>query len=793
MLVSFNWLTDHLDLSAHSTQELADLLTFAGIEVEHIETKGMRSDKIVIARVTSYVPHPDADRLRLCQVDDGTGTPRQIVCGAKNFEPGDKIPLALPGAVMPGNFEIKESKLRGQLSQGMMCSGKELGIGQDHEGLMILSPSAPVGRPLHEIVETDVIFELEITPNRPDCLSHRGVARELSALAKLPLKESPHAKGASAKPQAATSKEINVISTDICPYYTVRRINGVKVAPSPEWLQKKLQSIGLRPINNVVDITNFILMELGQPLHAFDAAKVNGPLTIRQAAEGEAFLALSGKECKLSTDDLVIADTAQVLALAGVMGGASSGVSETTTSILLESAYFSPSHVRKTSRQQGLISDSSYRFERGVDPEGIIPASEMATQLILDLCGGTTETVTLSSGAPPKLTGEITLDVPRTTALLGTEISLEEISQLLGRLGIQSNGKANFIIPSYRSDLQRSVDLLEEIARVHGIENIPSTRSAWFADESAADLTYDFIRQTKLTLVANGFYEGQTIKLISQVQLGQALGTNPGPLEPVPLKNPLSDDHTHLRHSLIPGLIATAANNLRQGAASLRFFEVGTIFSQSKRQEPDEKTNLGILLGGPIQEITWADSSPRCADIYDLRAIIEKLAPGATFKMKPTKSASLLLSAQVLINGKPVGLIGQLRPAQVRDLNGRHNIYVAELNLDQLDKATVKSVRFAELPKFPGTTRDVALGVGNEITHGQFDEFFLVQKSKEPLLEHTQLFDLYTGDKVAPGTKSVAYRLSYRDPQKTLESPAVEAAHQRILAALQKAFPVQIR
>lgn len=808
MRVSLNWLSDHLDLARHSTQQLADLLTFAGIEVEGIETRGVRSEKIVVAQVSSFEPHPNADRLRLCQVDDGSGQPRQIVCGAKNFVAGDKVPLALPGAVMPGNFEIKESKLRGVLSQGMMCSGRELGLSQDHEGLLILDPATPVGRALHEVVDTDTIFELEITPNRPDCLSHLGVARELSALAGLALKDGNPAKQVGTQ-QAATAQEIQVSAPDRCPFYTLRKIDGVRVGPSPEWLQKKLQSIGLRPINNVVDITNFVLMELGQPLHAFDTAKVTGGLQIRLAAEGEKFAALDGKDYALLPTDLVIADSTQALALAGVMGGASSGVSDSTTSILLESAYFTPTHVRSTSRRLGLMSDSSYRFERGVDPQGVLPASELATRLILEICkeGGhpapqhqTSKDQTgqdalppcLTAGAAPQLTGEITLDIDRANTLLGSNLSSGEISQLLSRLGMQAKGN-NFIVPSYRADLQRPVDLMEEIARVHGIQNIPGTRTAWFADESPADLAYDFLHARKVALVGLGFHEAQTIKLISAGQLAQALGTNLGPQPPVPLKNPLSDDHTQMRPSLVPGLLASAAHNFRQGTNTLRLFEAGTVFTQGKRSEPDEKVNLALLLSGPVQEPTWADPTVRPADLYDLRAAISTLAPGATLKIKPAKTTTWLLSGQILLNSKPVGLLAQLRPGQVREMDGRHPIFIAEINVDQLEKATAHEVKFSGLPKFPGTTRDVALGLANEITHGQFEDFFAAQKSTEPLLESVTLFDLYTGANVAPGTKSMAFRLSYRDAGKTLESAIVDATHARILAALQKALAVQVR
>ncbi len=792
MLVSLNWLSQHLDLTGRSPQELADMLTFAGIEVEHMESKGVQSDKIVVAQVISFEKHPQADRLRLCQVDDGSGTPRQIVCGASNFQPGDKVPLALPGAVMPGDFVIKESELRGSLSQGMMCSGKELGIGQDHDGLMIMDPASPIGVPLQQLVETDTIFELEITPNRPDCLSHQGVARELAALAKVPLK--PGTSNTATTTEQAPIQEISLAASTRCPFYTVRKIAGVKVAPSPEWLQKRLQSIGLRPINNVVDITNFVLMELGQPLHAFDASKVHGPLTIRLAEAGEKFLALNGSDYVLTAEDLVIADGQAPLALAGIMGGADSGVTDDTTSILLESAYFTPSPIRKSSRTLGLSSDSSYRFERGTDPHGVLPASDLATKLILEICGGTASETVLTAGTPPQLTGEVTLDLPRAHDLLGVTLPEAEIEALLGRLGLQKGATThNFIIPSYRADLQRSVDLVEEIARVHGIQNLTGTRSAWFADESAADLAYDFLHAKKATLVGTGFYESQTIKLISAAQLATGLGTNPGPNEPVPLKNPLSDDHTHLRHSLIPGLLATAANNLRQGASSLRFFEAGTVFSQGKRPEPEEKVNLALLLSGPVLDPTWAEGNPRNADLYDLRAVIEKLAPGAAVKIKPIKTSTFLLAGQILLNTKPVGLIAQLRPAQVTAMNGRSAIFLAEINVDQLTKATAKEVRFAGLPKFPGTTRDVALGVANEISHQQFEDFFSAQKAKEPLLEAIQLFDLYTGAKVAAGTKSVAYRLSYRDPQKTMEGPIVDAAHQRILDALTKALPVTVR
>ncbi|RYD34189.1 MAG: phenylalanine--tRNA ligase subunit beta [Verrucomicrobiaceae bacterium] len=422
MKVSLNWLSDHLDLSALDTPRLSDLLTFAGVEVEEITERGVRSDRLVVGRVISFVPHPNADRLRLCQVDDGSGTPRQIVCGAKNFVEGDKVPVALPGAVLPGGFEIKESPLRGVLSQGMLCAGREIGFSDDADGLMILPADAPVGTPIHDYLEVDTIIEVEVTPNRPDWLSHLGMARELAALAQLPLKGRLDYSAVTV-PTAPAGSAVRLEDTAGCPFYTARRIQGVKVGPSPAWLVRKLESIGLRPINNIVDITNYVLMEMGQPLHAFDLAKLQGGITVRGAAAGESFTALDGKTYTLTPADLVIADEAHAAALAGVMGGENSGVTETTTDILLESAWFQPNRVRHTSRRLGLISDSSYRFERGTDPAQVAGASELAVRLILELAGGTAEHTLLTVGEPPVLTGQVTLDLPRAQRLLGTEIS----------------------------------------------------------------------------------------------------------------------------------------------------------------------------------------------------------------------------------------------------------------------------------------------------------------------------------------------------------------------------------
>ncbi|MES2706885.1 MAG: phenylalanine--tRNA ligase subunit beta [Verrucomicrobiota bacterium] len=794
MKVSLNWLSDHLDLSSRSTAQLSDLLTFAGIEVEGITERGVRSDRLVVGQVISFVPHPNADRLRLCQVDDGSGTPRQIVCGAKNFAEGDKVPVALPGAVLPGGFEIKESPLRGVLSQGMLCAGREIGFSDDADGLMILPADAPVGTPIHDYLEVDTVIEVEVTPNRPDWLSHLGMARELSALAQIPLKgRADHT--AATVPAADAGDAVRLDDAQGCPFYTARRIRGVKVAPSPAWLVRKLESIGLRPINNIVDITNYVLMEMGQPLHAFDLAKLQGGIVVRAAGEGESFTALDGKTHALTTADLVIADDVHAAALAGVMGGESSGVTETTTDILLEAAWFHPTRVRHTSRRLGLISDSSYRFERGTDPAQVAGASELAARLILELAGGTAEETLLTAGAPPVLTGEVTLDLPRAQRLLGTPVSEEEVTGILTRLNLQPAEKPlTFRIPGYRQDLQRPVDLVEEIARVYGIANIPASTEGRFVPASAADAAYDYRMSLRRNLAGQGVFEALTIKLVSGAQLEDALGTTPQLLPALPLRNPLSDDHTTMRPSLVPGLLATAARNIRMGTASLRFFETGTIFASTPDGKAIERDALALLLSGPVKPASWSDSAPRIADAADLRGLLEALAPGLSVKLKPVKSDRLLIAAQVIVNGKPVGLCGQVHPARVRAIDARHPIHVAELDLALLQKAVSREVKFEEIPRFPAITRDIALEVPADLTNSRLEDFFSAQK--EPLLIGVALFDVFadpTGQKLAADKKSLAYTLTYRDPAKTLATAEADAVHTRIVESLKKALPVSVR
>jgi phenylalanyl-tRNA synthetase beta chain len=795
MQVSLSWLSTHLDLSSYTVPQLSDLLTFAGVEVEGIEEKGVTTDKVVVAQIQSFVQHPDADKLSVCQVDDGSGTPRQIVCGAKNFKAGDKVPLALPGAVLTGGFTIKEGKLRGVDSLGMMCSGKELGLGDDHSGLLIMSPDSPVGTPFNQLNPSDVLFDLEITPNRPDLLSHLGLARELAALTGLPLKsERDHTK-TSTKTKLGTSN-LKLETPSACPLYTARLIKGVKVGPSPEWLRRRLESIGLRPINSIVDITNFVLMEMGQPLHAFDLDKLNGGIVVRMAAEGENFLALDGQTYALQTDDLVIADSHRPVAIAGVMGGEETGVTDTTVNVLLESAYFAPSGIRRTSRRLALSSDSSYRFERGADPQQVLGASELATKLILSIAGGTAEDVVLVAGEAPALVGEVTLDEDRARRLLGTpDITGDEFHAILEKLGLTKKSankhESHWLIPSYRLDLQRPVDLIEELARVIGLDRVPSRQVAVASPIEAADRTYDFGMSLRQSLASRGFFEAQTLRLISTAQLAD----NPNSAEGVAVKNPLSEDHSTLRPSIVPGLIATAALNIRQGLHRLRFFELGRVFLTLPKGGSREEERLAILLSGPVSPTSWHAREPQTADIHELVGQIQNLTRTA-IEVRPAKenATNFLLTSELRAGNRVLGWIAQLHPSRARDIDARHPVYVAELLLSALRQGSTGPTKFEELPRFPGMTRDVAMEVPADLPHAKVAAFFTSQK--EPLLIASEVFDVFTdptGQKIAKDRKSIAWSLTYRSPEKTLETAEVDAAHQRILAALEKALPATVR
>lgn len=792
MNVSLNWLSSHLDLSGKSIKEIDDLFTFAGVEVEGIVSKGIASDKIVVAQIMEAVQHPNADKLKVTQVDAGEGQLRQIVCGARNYKVGDKVPCCLPGAELPGGFTIGETKMRGVESKGMLAAASEIGLPPGEDGLLILPEDSPIGVPVKQLFDSDTLLELEVTPNRPDLLSHYGMARELATLLKTPLKPLEVRTA-----DVSSASSILIEAPDACPLYTAVRISGVTIQESPAWLKQRLESIGLRPINNIVDVTNFVLHELGQPLHAFDATKLTGSIVVRNATDGETFLALDESKHILTPDDLLISDeSGAALALAGVMGGLESGVTETTTDILLESAYFTPQGIRRTSRRTALSSDSSYRFERGVDPQGILTASALAVKLILETAGGTAESTTQVAGEAPVLTRPVALDETKLNQLMGSSISLADAEEILTRLGLTKLADGTWNVPSFRADLQRHIDLVEEIARVHGLDNVPSRLQGTFVPASPVDAAYDADMILRRRLAALGVYECQTIKLISDAQVSDSLTLRPmQDGDVIRVKLPLSEDHAVMRPSIVPGLVASAARNVRQQQKSLRFFEMGRVFRNSGggKAKDQESETLAILISGGTAPIGW-NQADRQADLYDLKGLINALVPNKTIRFSPRDRDGFALGCDIKADDQNIGIFARLKPVRERELDFTSPVYVAELDLTKLRKLLTGIEHVEDLPQFPGSSRDAAMEVAATLPNAEIENVLL--KLAEPLLVSFECFDVFndpTGQKLPADRKSVAYRFQYRAPDRTLKAEEVDAAHAKVLETLTTKAGVRFR
>ena len=820
MNVSLNWLSCYIDLDGLDTREMADMLTFAGIEVEGIHERGVTTDLVVVAQVQQKTPVEGSDHLNVCMVDAGEGSLRQIVCGASNYKVGDKVPCALPGAVLPGGWQIKEGKMLGVASRGMLCSASELGLRDKEHGLWILPEDAVIGTPVRDFVKSDTIFELEITPNRPDLLSHWGMARELAGITGRTLKDDPAHIVACCNTRPA-GDAIRLSAPEICPFYTAARIRNVKIGPSPEWLAERLMAIGLRPINNVVDITNYCLFELGHPLHAFDAAKLTGALNIRRAAEGESFTSLMNEQYSLTSDDVVISDdSGKALSIGGIMGGLDSGVTEQTTDIVLESAWFLRSAIRFTSRRLGLSSDSSYRFERGTSPWNVLRAASRAIQLILECAGGDAEPILIGGQAPCLVPEEaaqtatvleqgseakvyyaldqVYLDWKELDRMTRGSVPHLEAARILRNLGLRdTDGRGNWDCPPWRLDLKRSCDLLEEIVRVYGIGNIPATNSSIYVEETAHDRAHDYRMALSRKLAGAGFWEVQTFKLIAEQSIDPTIACvkNALPIKPlaegdiIRVSLPISEDHSTLRPSLAPGLIAVAARNINQGVESLRFFECGRVFRNTGggKGRDIETEVLGILMAGKLGPASWANTKPADINCSDLRAVLDLLVPKATLNLVPSRQPreAAALGADIQINGQVCGYFARLSLARCRELGLPEETCYAELDLRKLQQVATAPFKAADLPQFPGSGRDSSLDVPAALRHA--DIIKAVESAKQKLLVDCRLKDVFcdpTGEKLPADRKAMTYTFLYRDAKKTLTAAEVDAAHKQVLDTL---------
>ena len=776
-----NWLGEFVDLP-EDPEEIADLLTRAGVETKNIETRRAEIDNVIVSQITASSRHPNADRLTVCEVNDGSGTKRQIVCGATNYKVGDKVPLALPGAKLPNGTEIRKSKLRGVESEGMLCSAIELELGQDASGLLILSPKAKIGAPIGDVFPSETILDVEITPNRGDLLSHFGLAREIAALTGNKIKSTPREAKIDIRKTGVTISAIRE-----CPFFSARRIDSVKVGPSPQWLRAKIESVGIRSINNIVDISNFVMLELGQPTHAFDADKLEGGINVRLARDGEKFLALDGKTYSLKPDNLVVADQERAVGIAGVMGGEETGVTESTKNILLESAYFLPAGVRRTARNLSLPSDASYRFERGVDPEMVLRASHRATELIREIANGTPAKEIGVAGKVPANPADVSLTYEKADRVVGITIKPRTVDEILTGFGLKKTSAARttkWKIPSHRRDLQRDVDLIEEVIRAFGVDKVPGTDRSRFTPSSAADHSHDLESELRNRFVAYGLSEVRTSKLLPRERF--AFGENA-----IELRNPLSEDHVALRPSLLAGLLAVLDRNIRAGAERVAIFEVGRVFDPPSGVE---KRRVGILLWGNVgDEVHWR-SEKRQFDFYDLKGAIELSRSDLSFRRRQ-QDDNFALAVEITAGNQLIGLAGRLSNSLAFKIDAAGGVFVAEVSLDFPISGLGSRATFREFGKFPAVERDIAMLVPEDLTHEKILE--IISTDWPPFLERVAFFDRVVGKEAeelfGPGKKSVAYRLTYRDQSRTLTSEEVSAVHAKIRERLQRDLGAELR
>ena len=781
MKFSVNWLREFVDLPK-KPEEIAELLTRAGVEIENIEARGVNIDQVIVSQITASSRHPDADRLTVCVVDDGSETKRQIVCGATNYKVGDKVPLALPGAKLPNGTEIRKSKLRGVDSEGMLCSPIELGLGEDASGLLILSADAKVGAPISDLFQSDTIFDVEITPNRGDLLSHFGLAREIAALTGKKVVghfcEPRTHSGLTQTPY--NSKGIKISAQRECPFFSARKIDNVKVGPSPHWLRAKIESVGIRSINNIVDISNFVMIELGQPTHAFDADKLKGAINVRLAREGEKFLALDGKNYSLKPDNCVVADQERAVGIGGVMGGEETGVTDSTKNILLEAAYFLPASIRRTARELNLPSDASYRFERGVDPEMVLRASQRVTELIREIAGGTPANEINVAGKLPANPPDVSLSYEKSSRVIGVTIKPKTVDEILSGFGLRKMSAAKtakWKIPSYRRDLQRDVDLIEEVVRAYGADKIPGTDRSRFTPASIADRAHDLESAWRQRLAAIGLDEVRTSKLLPRERFAFSESA-------IELRNPLSEDHVALRPSILVGLLGVLDRNIRAGAERVAIFEIGRTFVPPSGKE---ERHLGILFWGNVASApNWRSPKSRSLDLFDLKGALECVVPNLSFR--PGKFPDLALSVDVFSGDRLIGFGGQLLAGKSY---ASGPVFVAEVHADLLLMREETATKFRDIEKFPSVTRDIAMIVPEETSHQKI--LRTIEEPRESILESIELFDLFSGDEIGATRKSLAYRLTYRDRSRTLTGEEVNAAHAKIRERLRRDLGAELR
>lgn len=804
MKVSLSWLKAYVPL-ADGVEQLAEKLTMAGLEVDTVEDRFQHLQSVKVGCVDSVQPHPNADKLKLCKVS--TGQERvAVICGAPNVAEGQRVPLAMAGTILPDGREIKAAEIRGVASSGMICSQAELALSSDHSGIWVLPEDLPLGVSVAEALDlSDHVLDIDLTPNRPDCLSMIGVAREVAAFSGQTL-TLPDVSFDNDGEAIDAQTSVTIEAPDLCPRYAARLIENVTVGPSPEWLQDRLRSVGQRPINNIVDITNFVMLEMGQPLHAFDFERLAGQrIIVRRALAGEVFVSLDAKERPLDADMLMICDGEKPVAIGGVMGGLNSEVEPTTRQILLESACFNPVSIRKTAKQLGLHTEASHRFERGVDPDGTLAALNRAAHLIAELGGGHLVAGTIDAHPGQKPIEAIALSVAATNRLLGTRLERPEICRLLSSIGIHSETAATdpdqitVRPPSFRVDLTQPEDLMEEVARTWGYNQIPTRRPHIAAGGAQLNPLLQTKQRLRQLMIGQGFTETVNYSFISDSAGDKLqLDENDTRRQTVKILNPLTEDQGVMRTTLIPGLLETMERNLAQQVKNLKGFELGKVFTDRGRdKQPDEEEMLAGLWTGARAETGWYAKTVAC-DFFDIKGAVESLllslqiedaqyrAPAPTVAPYLRRGAG----AEIIINGKAVGCLGELAPEVADRFNLKQRVFIFELAVARIQALIPENITARPIPIFPSIARDITLIVPQTLAAELVCQH--IRASGETLVEDVRIFDIFKGAPIPADKKSLSVRLTYRSSAGTLEDEAVNAIHQRLSAQLLEEFQAQL-
>lgn len=796
MYVSYKWLQEYVDLSGVSPEELAEKITKSGIEVEGVEVLNKGISGVVVGYVLEREQHPNADKLNKCLVDIGAEEPVQIICGAANVDKGQKVAVATVGAVLPGNFKIKKAKLRGEESNGMICSLQELGIESKlvakefAEGIYNFPQDIEVGLDaIEQLHRDDQILELGLTPNRADCLSMLGVAYEVAAIlgreVKLPVSQVE-----TSAEKAADHIQVTVDAKEDNPLYVAKVIKNVKIGPSPLWMQARLTAAGIRPHNNVVDITNYILLEYGQPLHAFDYNRLGSKeILVRRAKDGEEIVTLDDVKRKLTADHLVITNGEKPVALAGVMGGANSEVQADTTTVLLESAYFIGAPIRKASKDHGLRSEASARYEKGVDPNRVRAAAERAAQLLAEYAGGEVLEGSVEADSLTVEPAVVSVTLEKINRVLGTDLTMKNVEDIFARLQFETttdNGTIIVTVPTRRGDITIEEDLIEEVGRLYGYDNLLSTLPIGSATPGHLSPYQNKRRMVRRYLEGAGLYQAVTYSLTNEAKAAQYALEN---REPVKLAMPMSEDRSILRLSIIPQLLEVLKYNAARQHESLGVYETGAVFLGNGSDElPEEREHLAGAVTGLWQTHPW-QGEKKTVDFFVVKGILEGLfdklgiASEVEFRQSEKDGLHPGRTAEIYLSGKSVGFVGQTHPKVEKEYDLKES-YVFELSLKAILEAEVSPLHYVTIPRFPSITRDIALVVDKEKAAGELNA--MIKEAGGALLKEVHVFDLYEGDRMEPGKKSIAFSLKYFDPERTLTDEEVVKAHDKVLNAVKE-------